>query len=114
MSRFSRHGKRTMSMRAIQRPEPDLKLVIYAGSGGRCWYCGVKCPLAAGTLDHRVPVKRGGTTTVANLAWSCRDCNSAKGQHSLAEYRVQCGNRPFWGEPQDRSALNGGVSRTED
>ena len=36
------------------------------------------------SLDHLIPVSRGGTTTVANLVTTCYQCNSIK-QHWLLE-----------------------------
>lgn len=42
----------------------------------RCHYCGRKRVL---TLDHVIPVSKGGTHTEANIVPACRSCNSAKG-----------------------------------
>lgn len=44
--------------------------------GNRCAYCGVKGLM---TIDHVVPVAKGGKTTVQNVVPACRRCNSAKG-----------------------------------
>lgn len=42
----------------------------------RCAYCGVKSDHL--TIDHVVPVSRGGADTVANVVPACQHCNSAK------------------------------------
>lgn len=42
--------------------------------GGGCAYC----PESAQTVDHVVPVSRGGRTTVDNVVPACRSCNSSK------------------------------------
>lgn len=44
--------------------------------GGRCWLCG---HLGADTLDHVVPVSKGGTNDPDNLRPAHRACNSARG-----------------------------------
>jgi 5-methylcytosine-specific restriction endonuclease McrA len=45
---------------------------------GRCGYCGQPTPPAALTMDHRVPLVRGGRSTRGNLVPACKACNSAK------------------------------------
>lgn len=42
---------------------------------GRCFYCGKPTHL---TLDHFVPIVKGGGTTKANIILACRECNSSK------------------------------------
>lgn len=44
-----------------------------------CAYCGG----AAATLDHIVPVSRGGANGWENLTAACKPCNSSKGAESL-------------------------------
>lgn len=44
-------------------------------SGNRCQQCGSTSDL---TIDHIVPVSRGGTSTESNLQALCRSCNSRK------------------------------------
>ena len=48
---------------------------IIASYGGRCAYCRKKCKL---TIDHIIPVIRGGATTKQNVVPACRSCNSKK------------------------------------
>jgi len=45
---------------------------------GRCHYCGGTFPPSELTMDHLVPVVRGGTSTRGNLVPACRECNSRK------------------------------------
>lgn len=44
-----------------------------------CSYCGGE----ATTVDHIVPLSRGGDSGASNLTAACRPCNSAKGDQSL-------------------------------
>lgn len=41
----------------------------------RCVYCGEKKPL---TMDHIIPLSKGGQHTKENIVPACRSCNSAK------------------------------------
>ncbi len=45
---------------------------------GRCYYCGGQTPPAKLTMDHVVPLTRGGASTKNNLAPSCKECNTRK------------------------------------
>lgn len=44
--------------------------------GGRCAYC--RCDLKRATMDHVVPVSRGGAHAAGNVVPACRSCNSKK------------------------------------
>ena len=69
---------------------------LYRSVGGRCYYCGIKtkaylCSPHApnyATRDHRVPLSRGGSNAIENMAVACRACNSAKGDLTEAEFRT--------------------------
>ncbi len=45
---------------------------------GICYYCKEKFPPEELTLDHIVPVVRGGRSTRGNMVVCCRNCNAAK------------------------------------
>jgi 5-methylcytosine-specific restriction endonuclease McrA len=47
---------------------------------GICYYCGNRVPAKELTMDHIVPIARGGRTTKGNLATACKDCNNKKKQ----------------------------------
>lgn len=47
-------------------------------SEGVCHYCGEKFLPAELTMDHIVPVARGGTSTKGNVVPACKECNSKK------------------------------------
>lgn len=52
---------------------------------GVCRYCGRRVGAAALTMDHAIPVARGGKSTKANCVPCCRDCNAKKGMATPAE-----------------------------
>ena len=45
---------------------------------GECHYCGGKFPPRELTMDHVVPLIRGGYTTKTNVVVCCADCNADK------------------------------------
>ncbi|MCP4748875.1 MAG: HNH endonuclease [Desulfobacteraceae bacterium] len=47
---------------------------------GQCHYCGRKTLPKELTMDHIIPLSRGGKSTKGNLAPACKDCNNMKKQ----------------------------------
>ena len=47
-------------------------------SSGKCYYCGKKVVFKNITMDHLVPIARGGRSTKDNLVPACKDCNNKK------------------------------------
>lgn len=45
---------------------------------GRCQYCGEKVPPRELTMDHVVPIVRGGLTRRGNVVPCCKRCNEQK------------------------------------
>jgi 5-methylcytosine-specific restriction endonuclease McrA len=47
---------------------------------GVCHYCARRFPSAELTMDHIVPVARGGRSTKGNVVPCCKECNNLKKQ----------------------------------
>ena len=47
---------------------------------GKCHYCGDTVPPKELTMDHIVPISRGGKSTRGNVAPCCKTCNNTKKQ----------------------------------
>lgn len=47
---------------------------------GRCHYCHQSFPPKELTMDHIVPIARGGKTTKGNVVPCCKECNNHKKQ----------------------------------
>lgn len=47
-------------------------------ASGRCYYCQQTVPYRELTMDHLVPLTRGGRSTRDNLVPSCKSCNNQK------------------------------------
>ncbi|MCB1156831.1 MAG: HNH endonuclease [Leptospiraceae bacterium] len=51
-------------------------------SGGECYYCHKKFEVSDLTMDHLIPLARGGKSIKANLVPACKECNHRK-KHGL-------------------------------
>ena len=47
-------------------------------SDGTCYYCHQQVGFKALTMDHVIPLSRGGRSTKDNLVPCCKDCNTKK------------------------------------
>jgi len=47
-------------------------------ASGTCYYCGRKVGYASLTMDHVIPLARGGRSTKDNLVPCCKECNTRK------------------------------------
>ncbi len=47
-------------------------------AAGICYYCGCKVAFSSLTMDHLIPLARGGRSTKDNLVPSCKACNNKK------------------------------------
>ena len=47
-------------------------------SQGACYYCNRTVNPAELTMDHIVPIVRGGKTTKGNVVPACKECNNRK------------------------------------
>ncbi len=56
---------------------------------GLCAYCGKRFPPKELTLDHVVPVARGGRSTKGNVVPACKECNNKKKLMTPAELLLQ-------------------------
>lgn len=61
--------------RAFNRKTRDLFVQLVARDGGTCARCGATEKL---TIDHIIPMIRGGSDDLSNLQILCKRCNSSK------------------------------------
>ena len=88
-TRDYRHRRRA-SMQNNGPVERIDSLKVYARDGWQCYLCQQPVPADAHyldprspTLDHVVPIARGGTHTLANVKLAHRSCNTLKGVRVL-------------------------------
>lgn len=58
---------------------------------GACFYCGDVSPKL--TMDHVVPVSRGGRHALGNVVPACRRCNASKHDDTVMEWRRRLSRR---------------------
>lgn len=68
----------------------DLRMEIFERDGNRCLRCGSQEQLS---LDHIVPLSKGGTNDESNLQTLCRRCNSSKGDAIKSYVDASSGQR---------------------
>jgi 5-methylcytosine-specific restriction endonuclease McrA len=60
-----------------------------------CQYCGCSLNAANGTVDHVMPVSRGGKFEWKNLVASCRKCNYKKANRTPQEAKMPLAKPPI-------------------
>lgn len=51
-----------------------------------CFYCSVALDQRNASIDHKLPVSRGGTNEPSNLVWACLTCNKHKNAMTAEEF----------------------------
>ncbi|MFP5520554.1 MAG: HNH endonuclease [Bdellovibrionia bacterium] len=52
---------------------------------GLCYHCGQRFPPSELTMDHLLPIARGGKSDKKNCVPSCKECNTKKGHRLPVE-----------------------------
>lgn len=81
---------RYVAMTWMYRPAPWTRRGVLVRDGHRCAYCGA----AGDTVDHVLPVSRGGGCTWLNTVAACRACNGRKGSRTPAEAGMRLRHAP--------------------
>lgn len=63
----------------------NTKDVVYGLHGRKCLACGSDKNIS---LDHVIPIKKGGVNDIGNLQPLCKSCNSKKGV-KIIDYRTE-------------------------
>ncbi|PIE59520.1 MAG: HNH endonuclease [Desulfobulbus propionicus] len=56
-------------------------------SSGRCYYCGRAVGFSDLTMDHVIPLSRGGNSSKDNLVPCCKTCNTKKRSSLPVEWK---------------------------
>lgn len=85
--RRGNHQRRAMLAQAKRYRVSDRDLLrLWARYEAGCAYCGDRS--RALHQEHVVPISRGGVDGIGNLVPACPDCNLAKGDRTLMEWRL--------------------------
>jgi 5-methylcytosine-specific restriction endonuclease McrA len=77
--------ERELAAPGLSIAERDVLRLRWVRQGRGCFYCASR---PATTLDHVIPLNRGGTNYEGNLVPACRSCNSSKRDWLLIEWRT--------------------------
>lgn len=72
--------------------EPHIKQKLHKRQNGLCAYCGRHRNRKYMTVDHIIPLSKGGSDSVDNLQCTCKLCNNLKSDmlpHEFTEF-VRC------------------------
>ena len=61
------------------------KKTVYARGNGRCGICGKPIDYEHMTVDHKIPLSKGGTNDFSNLQPACGTCNLLKSALTMPE-----------------------------
>ncbi len=61
-------------------------------ASGCCHYCGKEVGFAALTMDHLLPLSKGGRSSKENIVACCKECNSLKKSMMPIEWDEYCAN----------------------
>lgn len=93
--KYWKRGKREGQLRdpgqELPFSEPELLEWMWEKIGTRaqpCPFCGRPIDILSASLDHDVPVSRGGSVGLNNLVLCCPICNRTKGALTGAEFRA--------------------------
>ena len=70
-----------MILREYTKPKVSVRFSrsnVYLRDNCECQYCGVKIDRKDATLDHVLPVSKGGKSTWENCTTACGPCNASK------------------------------------
>jgi 5-methylcytosine-specific restriction protein A len=66
------------SMRGYDAQWNKIRVIVLRRDNWTCLQCNKKLIGSDATVDHRIPLTRGGTNELTNLQAMCRSCNSSK------------------------------------
>lgn len=90
--RAKNNNRRAQKASAIGRLTATDWDQIVASQGGRCKYCGRKGKL---TIDHKVPLAKGGSNMPHNIQGLCVPCNSGKRDKLSEDTQFSLFDRPL-------------------
>lgn len=91
---FKIYGDNYWRVKTLESKEPrniaqkfigkaNIRLFIFKRDGNKCLRCGSLIKL---TIDHIVPISKGGENKISNLQTLCKSCNSIK-RDRFIDYR---------------------------
>jgi 5-methylcytosine-specific restriction endonuclease McrA len=86
VSNTAANGKRRrLREDAAQRGPLIDRMALYEQQNGMCWLCKTHTPIESFTLDHVIPLAKGGLHAASNLRVAHPRCNRSKGDRAPGE-----------------------------
>ncbi|OCL96492.1 HNH endonuclease [Aliarcobacter thereius] len=57
------------------RVPKKIKEQLLKQAKGKCEYCGIELYERTAMVDHKIPLSKGGSSDIENLAICCQKCN---------------------------------------
>lgn len=70
-----------------------------------CLYCDQRIKRSEATLDHVIPISKGGKTNFLNIVTACKSCNGAKGNKTNMQPRYAPYHPGYWELVRKRKQL---------
>ena len=86
--------KHYITRKIDRRPPRFQKRVLFNRDSWKCQYCGQELVYSAITVDHVIPVSKGGPTTWQNCVAACKPCNKKKANKMLDEVGMRLSKKP--------------------
>lgn len=77
--------------RIYRNKVPFTKKNVFIRDGFKCQYCGTNKQL---TIDHMIPVSKGGKSKFENCITACKPCNNKKRNRTPSEAQMYVGKVP--------------------
>ena len=68
-------------MSALRISKKVRRIAVWERDGRMCWLCGCSIKFRDMTIDHVIPVSKGGTMALVNLRAAHRVCNMRRGDN---------------------------------
>ena len=73
----------------VRKISAEDRAEVYARDDFTCQYCNRRLEKGQRSIDHLVPVSRGGLDEITNYITACRSCNSRKNATPLEQFAAR-------------------------
>ena len=97
-----------------RRMSPEDRRELWEIQNRRCGYCGTQIGIREVTVDHIIPLSRGGPDCADNVICSCKPCNELKRDRTVEEFRALIAGASYnlmQKSPEYRAAIRFGFIR---
>ena len=105
-----------MILRDYMKPKHSVRFSrsnVYLRDNCECQYCGLKIDRKVATLDHVMPVSKGGKSTWENCTTACGPCNAAKSDKLGYKPRIKPYKPDYYELVNKRKKLSFNLIHTE-